>query len=59
MLVCTCSKCDYQFNIDNIKIHIGTKFWIIDYAYFICPRCWNKIVLPEQYYEYFGIEYDS
>lgn len=58
MITVYCSECDNKFNADGMKAHIGTKFLLFDYAYIICPRCWHKIVIPEQYYKNFGIKYD-
>ena len=58
MIYCICDRCDNKFYPDSDKVHIGTKFLLFDYAYIICPRCWHKIVIPEQYYKNFGIKYD-
>lgn len=55
MIIGYCKECDYQFNADNMKAHIGTKFLLFDYAYIICPRCWHKMIIPEEYYKYFNI----
>ena len=55
MIIGHCNECDYQFKADNMKAHIGTKFLLFDYAYIICPRCWHKMIIPEEYYKYFNI----
>lgn len=39
MITGHCKECDYKFNADNMEAHIGTKFFLFDYAYIICPRC--------------------
>ena len=55
-LIANCSECDYEFDAKSVNIHIRTKFLIYQYAYIICPRCWNKIQIPERYEEYFGLK---
>ena len=54
-LIAHCSECDYKFDPDSVGVHIGTKFLIFQYGYIICPRCWHKIKIPEQYERYFGL----
>lgn len=54
-IIAKCNQCDYEFNATKNTPHIARKFLIFEYAYIICPRCWNKLVIPEEYEKYFGL----
>lgn len=51
-----CKHCGYKFNPAKSKVFIGTKFFIFDYPYIICPRCWKHLTIPCEYYDFFNIE---